>query len=583
MAKNKDKEVVGKLGAALDRLGSSLEKKLGSNGAPANGKSVAPDFDPRPWMEKELKIRTKGEGLQPFKPRPAQEELGEIIYGLRAAHRPVRLAITKSRQLGCTTYIVSWLYALTSNIPNRSAQVVAHRRDSARKIHRINRRFYYSQDPQTRRPLEGGRPTKDGLQFGFPHDSEVNIATAGGEGIGRSETVHYSLYSEFAFWDNCEDVYDGLIHNVPHPGETWDTIIVIETTANGRKNLHYKMWTEAVAQRNEWTPVFLGWKLDPTAWLSLENRKVTWQERELEYQQDHHLTNEQLLWARYIRETQCRSSWERFNTEYPASASLAFAYSGYPWFSVTVLDEMLTQATPPVKRGQLRFPAVNSVRVEWSDEPYGDLMVWEDPVPGETYVIGVDVSEGVGADFTEMVVLASEPPRMVAHFRSNRVRPGAAGVAAYMLGCYYNFGLLCVERTGPGIASLEAIEHGTSEYTQISGGYPNLYYETTYDRRIVEQSSRMGWGQSRKNKDTILSALAEDFDNELLFIPSAQVLIQMQGFSYFPEKHNYGQTVVDDETDMAHDDSVMAMALANQMRRIAETDPFCPGIPIKRW
>ena len=63
-------------------------------------------------------------------------------------------------------------------------------------------------------------------------DSSFVVATAGGDSVGRGETLTHVHASELAFWprSSAEDVFNGLTQAVPNAS---NTAIFIESTANG--------------------------------------------------------------------------------------------------------------------------------------------------------------------------------------------------------------------------------------------------------------------------------------------------------------------------------------------------------------
>ena len=77
--------------------------------------------------------------------------------------------------------------------------------------------------------------------------SRLRCATAGGKGIGRSDTLQCVHLSEYAFWPEGSDgkaaTLTGILQAVPSmPG----TMVVIESTANGYEDFKDR-WDAAVA------------------------------------------------------------------------------------------------------------------------------------------------------------------------------------------------------------------------------------------------------------------------------------------------------------------------------------------------
>ena len=70
------------------------------------------------------------------------------------------------------------------------------------------------------------------------------VATAGGDSVGRGETLTHVHASELAFWpkSTAAEIYNGLMQAVPN---TKGTAVFIESTANGVTGVFYDLWKGA--------------------------------------------------------------------------------------------------------------------------------------------------------------------------------------------------------------------------------------------------------------------------------------------------------------------------------------------------
>ncbi len=127
----------------------------------------------------------------------------------------------------------------------------------------------------------------------------------------------------------------------------------------------------------------------------------------------------------------CHNSWDKFHQEYPAAADLAFLFTGMPWFDHDAIRDLLDRVcSAPVHRGYLKFVEAGSTDPQLAEDPHGPLSIWKPPEAGLTYSLGMDVGEGVGADYTVIQVICNENGEAVARYASNRVR---ARLPAWML------------------------------------------------------------------------------------------------------------------------------------------------------
>jgi hypothetical protein len=509
-----------------------------------------------------LKIINKQGELVSLIMNRSQETVFQELLECREKRIPARFICCKARQLGISTLIEAYIFALATLRPRRFGLVVAHSMESAQAIFSMTQRFHRHLPWVRVAPL--ARNNLRRLEYPPPHYSRMQIDSAANRNLGRGGTLHYVHASEVAFWERPEEPVLAISQAVP---QHWDTLVFWESTANGVQNLFHRTWIAAERGESEMEPIFLSWKGFPEYSLPVSSReRLDLSPEDQSYCKNHGLSDEQIKWARYTRLNQCQNNWEKFHQEYPVSAELAFTFTGMSWFDPQVIRTWIEEpACKPTHRGYLKFASVNSADPAFVEQNDGPLQIWKLPESGLTYSLGMDVGEGVGADFTVIQVICHETREVVARYRSNHVRAETAGIDAYLLGTFYNFGLLGIERNGPGLAVLTACERGLSEYPQMTG-YPNLYYHTYTDRKIPEETRRLGWITNRTSKEAMLSRLAETVAHKGLIIFSRTTLLEMQGFVWDAERKTFRQNYRSPDSHLGHDDEIMALAIANEMR-----------------
>jgi hypothetical protein len=539
--------------ARLDRLSAQVEL-LGET-------SRHEPFDMQTFVENLTVINKHGEQTSLIMNR-SQEMVFHKLLETREKKIPGRFICCKSRQLGISTLIEAFIFALITRFAHRSALVAAHSLESAHMIFSMTRRFHRFLPRGLALPL--ARNTLRCIEYPEPHASRLQIDSAGNKNLGRGGTLHYVHASEVAFWEQPEIPVLAINQSVPR---VWDTLVFWESTANGIQNLFHRTWIAAERGESDMEPIFLSWKGFPEYSLPVaapEDLSLTRDEEE--YARSFDLSPGQIKWARYTRINQCHNSWDKFHQEYPISADKAFIFTGMPWFDQDVMRELLDRMRCiAAKRGHLTFSEDRSSVPVFVEDPNGPLEVWKQPDPDLSYSLGMDVGEGVGADYTVIQVICNQTREVVARYRSNRVRAETAGLDAYLLGSYYLFGLLGIERNGPGLASLAVCERGLSDYPHMTG-YPNLYYHTYTDRKIPEETRRLGWVTNRITKEAMLSRLAETIQSRGLSIFGKTTLLEMQGFVWDAERRSFRQNYKAADAKLAHDDEIMALAIANEMR-----------------
>ncbi len=539
------------------------------------------------WVEENLWISPKSGGLIRFKANKYQKHFFDYVQTCLDKQRPIRLVILKSRQLGISTAVEAFLFYMSYHYPMTNSLVLAHRRDSARKLFLMVKRFYHNLPIWAKKPLHGGKPYKDGLEYAAPHSSHYHVLTAGGDEIGRGWTLQFVHASEVAFYNDPEGVMTALSQCIPKPTETSLSAFILESTANGQ-NLFQQYWDLAQNPESGWVPLFYSWKDDPDCKIDLPSLvKISWDKDEIEFMTEHDLTPQQMLWARNIREDQCLGSWARFNQEYPVSPPLAFVSTGWPVFRQNVILRLLADAqnNKPIFEGQIEFLNSTQPIPQLVEMKNGPLCIWEYPQKDEEYVLGVDTAEGIGSDYSEIVVLRRNRPMVVAHYRDNKVQPQEFGVKVWLLGAYYYWGLLGVERNTVGQVVLGVLEHGHGDRSKFPNmtRYPHLYYETRADIKSPAESERLGFQTSRKTKGSAIARLAELISDDELIVYSIPLLNQLRGFMWQPETKKFIQRTKDEVSELYNDDGIMALAIANEMRVYQFGQRFMPKIMRGDW
>jgi len=532
------------------------------------------------WVEENLWISPKHGGLIQFVANRYQRDFFNYVQSCLDNHRPIRIVILKSRQLGISTAVEALLFYLTYWYTMTNALVVAHRKDSARKLYLMVKRFYQGLPSRKRRPLQGGRPHRDDLEYAPPHSSHYHVLTAGGDEIGRGWTLQFVHASEVAFYTDAEGIMTALGQAVPKPSETSFSCFILESTANGL-NLFKNYWDLAQDKHSDWTPIFYSWRDDPECIISIGPRDVfTLDKEEDAFRREHGLSLPQMRWARQIREDQCLGSWARFNQEYPVNPVVAFTSTGWPVFRQSSLNKILQGASgvEPVFTGDIEFLASDEPHPLLVEGQHGPLTIWEIPRKEDDYFLGVDTSEGIGSDYSEIVVLRKRNPCVVAHYRSNRIQPQEFGVRVWLLGQYYLWALVGVERNTIGQVVLGVLEHGHGDRHKfpLMARYPHLYYDTRMDTKRPEETDRLGFRTSRASKGAAIARLAELIADEDLVVYSIPIIHQLLGFTWNPETRRYHQLHKDIVSELYNDDGIMALAIANEMRLHQFEQRFMP-------
>ena len=330
-----------------------------------------------------LKIRTKENVISELTLNTVQSRFHSEVEDQRRRTGRVRKIILKGRQQGLSTYVGGRLYWRLSQRRAKKGLIVAHKADSTRALFDMYQR-YHGSCPDWLKPSTQYSSRKE-LKFDVL-DTGIMVATAGGEGIARGETISDAHLSEIAFWPSATaaENLNGLLQAIPNAD---DTEIFIESTANGY-NEFYELWEAAVRGENEFEPFFAAWfESDEYRMPVPDGFERTFEERELV--ERYNLADEQLVWRRRKIGAVGR---ELFMQEYPCTPDEAFIASGRPVFDPEQIAEALLNAPEVLARMDVDETVSGHVLEANS---VGRLTVYREREDNESYAIGADVGAGV--------------------------------------------------------------------------------------------------------------------------------------------------------------------------------------------
>lgn len=483
-----------------------------------------------------LRIRTKKGEIEPLVLNAVQKRFHEACEAQRKRTGRVRMVILKGRQQGFSTYVGARMYWRLSQRKARKGLVVAHKADSTRTLFDMYQR-YHSMCPEMLRPSTKYSSRKE-LAFD-KLDTSIVVATAGGDGIARSETITDAHLSEAAFWPkaSAKENLNALMQAIPN---TDDTEVFIESTACGFNDFK-ELWDGA--GHNGFEAFFAAWFETPEYREPIEGEFIrTPDEERLAAQFG--LDDEQLLWR---RRKVVANGLELFMQEYPCTPDEAFIASGRPVFNPDQLHKLLVVAPEPIKRMAVEQVTENVFAVR--EHPIGELFVYHELDPAETYWIGADVGIGVrNGDYSVAQVFDSKK-RQVAVWR-DLIHPDYFAGVLNALGYYYNTAEIAPERNNHGILTC------TRLWKDLA--YPGTWTDVTEGKLDDQETTNIGFLTTQKTKPLIIDRLRGAMREGEIELNDRTTIQEMLTF------------VVDENGKMEaeqgrHDDCVMALAICNHI------------------
>lgn len=483
-----------------------------------------------------------------------------------------RNLILKARQFGFTTfYCIDYLdEALWT--PGTTCAIIAHEREAADRIFEIVKRAY-EHLPEIYKP-ETKTDTKRALQFTTRYDGEVLDSGIYVALKLRGGTVHNLHITESAFNKDRGELNAGSKQAVPITGR-----ISEETTANGFEEF-YDLYTLSAANTNpsptDYRTYFYAW---------VENREYTLPgaldiKTSKEYEiiriakelYNINVTDGQLIWRRWKINELTRNAdgvglngEQLFMQEYPLTPNEAFQSGTGNVFDGEKVNGLIAESWLS-KEDIIEKLDKN---VEEYDKKLTGLLrlydmgvrLWEIPQFEHKYVIGVDPSDGEGADFSCVDVWHDDDTRQVAQYYG-KIRPDELAELIKMIADVYNHAYVGVEN------------NMLSTILFLSKIYDNYYYETRIDEKTAKRTKKIGWSTNIKTRDVMIDDFVIFFDEGHLKIRSNITIGEMRTFirnEKGKREHAVGK----------HDDSLFAGFIALQMRkynkpraRVFENKPF---------
>lgn len=374
----------------------------------------------------------------------------------------------------------------------------------------------------------------------------------------RSGTVQKLHVTESAYIKDRQELVAGSKQAVPITGS-----ISEETTGNGF-NLFYDFYTDADNNKNigplDYKTYFYPWFDNPEYQLpgTLDHNEKT--QIEIDLQNTYHLSDAQLLWRRW-KKTELKQNQagigltgdQLFKQEYPSNKLEAFQSGAGHVFDPEKVNNIQTK--DPL--------TINELIEQLSTMYSGDILqehiekvkqlhtlgvdMWKTPLPERKYEIGVDPSDGAGADFSCIDVWDHESLEQVAQYYV-KMRPDELAETVVLIAMYYNKAFVGVEN------------NMLSTILFLSKIYDNYYYETRIDERTAKKTKKIGWSTNVKTRDVMIDDFNIFFDEGHLIINSKRTAGEMKTFV----KKDNGKR---EHADGKHDDSLFAGFICIQMRK----------------
>ena len=513
------------------------------------------------YIENELWIRTKDSQIIPFIINEPQMKLYNTIKQLHEQNKPIRIIILKARQMGFSTLTEALIFKRTATKHNVNSGIVAHKEEATTNLFNMSQLFYEKLKnclrPQIRK--SNAKELIFDNKEGTGLKSKIKCMTAGGEGIGRSDTFQNLHISEYAFWKgDKKNTLAGLLQAVP---DTPDSMVIIESTANGYDDFKQR-WDDAVDGKSDYVPLFCAWhelksyRRDATG--------IVLTDEEIELKQLYNLDDEQIAWRRWKIANDCGGDIDLFKQEFPSCPEEAFISSGSSVFDKESIVKQIERVRnlQPVKRGYFEYEKkvidvdnyeINNIK--WVDDEKGYITIHHEPVViydqktkrplrKAPYVIGCDVA-GNGEDYFTAKVVDCITHDRHATLHKQDIHEDLYADQLYCLGMYYHEALIGIEVNYSIVAD--------RELNKLN--YPHIYQREVFDKQNQRFMKQTGFITNSVTRPLMIAKLVKLFREDITHECDVATLRECLTFV----KNEKGRA----EAEYGfHDDLVMADAIA---------------------
>ncbi len=329
----------------------------------------------------------------------------KLYAAQRRIHKKMRkdpyFILLASRQVGKSTLMTIYLLWTALFYNDNKILLVANKEATAIEIFTRIRMAYEMMPNWIKSPIDESLGGYGKTSMGLENGSRISISTTTGT-AARGQSCNILVIDEAAFIE--EHLMDPFWASVfPIVSSIPNGKVFMCSTPNGTGNLFHDLYSKSVEGKN-------GWSNDRIIWNEVPGRTETW--------------------AAKIKSGLASS--EKWSQEYECN----FINSGTSSLSETLYNNLKKQLKSPIE-----------ILMD------GKYQIWEHPDPTRLYVVGVDVAEGVGGDYSVIKVLDITDLREiieVAEYYDNTISVSDFSNKLYEILGHWGHPLVCIERNNQG-------------------------------------------------------------------------------------------------------------------------------------
>ena len=496
---------------------------------------------------------------------------------LKALAENRNVVAIKPRQCGITTLSSAWAAAQCAFASAEAPETVlciANKLEQAQEIIIKVRDFleqvprwywgneYFSVDPNSEKNIKSifEKDAKGELKL---FNGCRIIARASGPNASRGiSAVSVLILDEAAF---IEEGVAAFTTAAATMASNPNSKTVMVSTPNGRDELYYNTYRQALSHENNFVAVQFRWYQDPRF-----NKYLVWKKKnedtgEWEFDQDPIIDSEGGV--KYDEERWARLEHNGWKPTAPWYDEMCKQFNNDSMKIAQELDvSFMGSADNVVAPEFIEMQEKLNTREpldDFHDPLVEETWFWKRPIEGHRYILACDPSRGVSADRTAIEIIDMDGRdenglpiiEQVGEYVGKKLGDDI-GALCYQYATMYNDAFIVVDCTGgQGDAAI---------LTLINMGYKNMYYEDSNQKTYTVQRSTKNYdGYTDKlpgfhfqgNRYPVLANFAGLVRNNEFKIRSARVINELETWIF------KGEAARIDHQDGAHDDTLTALAM----------------------
>ena len=375
----------------------------------------------------ETKDLTQG-GFVPFKLFPRQKQI------IKAYEKYPYNLVTKPRQAGISTTTQAYM-AIKSAFADRDKPetilVIANKLKLAQKFVRGIKDYllqlprwvwgpdYYGSKENEEKSIF---ISDSKIELELPNGTQI-VAVATSEDALRGYTPTYLIFDEAAFIDNGDAVYTAAMSSCATGGR-----VMLISTPNGMDPLYYKTYEQSKTGDNSYNIIEMRWYEDPRY-----NKDLRWIKKNNQGEVVEEIQEVEFLTSNY--EKMFKDGYKPTSTWYE---TMCGNLNNNARRIAQELDvSFLGSGGNVIADEDIAYHEENNVMdPKWVDGIEKEFWVWEEPIEGHQYIMGVDVSRGDGEDSSTIVIIDFTTMTQVMEYKG-KCQPDILAEHVYKYGNHY--------------------------------------------------------------------------------------------------------------------------------------------------